>query len=377
MIKKTATITWLKYNNYGTLLQSYALQKVITKMGYENRILDDSWFIEPYQRTIRYRFSTLCHKILSKIFNKVGIDFFNVINPITHSCCRNFVKNYLDVDYDVNDLGRVSERYDCFICGSDQIWNPGPEWYDSLNTSFYYAGFTKKKRIAYAPSLGVSHYPEKHKKELISYICDFSALSSRETEGCKIMSSLLGRDVPKVMDPTLLLSEDDWREIIGKKRSRKGYALCYFLSPQQWYWDFVGKQTNKNNCKVLCFDVGKKAHNDIIIVHGGPKEFLEYIDGADVVFTDSFHATIFSSILRTNFYTLERFSKTSLSYPQNLRLNNFFSMIGVNDRYVTQSNFDCFGEPCPLDFELIKKNILRCADNSYNYLRNALYDGNM
>lgn len=374
---KTATITWTKYNNYGTLLQCYALQFALKNLGYYNRILDDSWVIEPYQKTARYRTASFIHRVASMVLNPFGCHRYDISNPITDKLCRNFVHEYLDVDYDVSDLIAVSDRYDCFICGSDQIWNPGPSWYKTLNTSYYYAGFTNKKKVSYAPSLGISSYPEKHKEELASYISDFAFLSCREKEGCDIISQLVKRPVEKVVDPTLLLSESDWRALIGEKKKENGYILCYFLSPQQWYWDFMKYTKISNGLRVLCFDNANVTSKDIEVVHGGPKEFLELIDGANYVFTDSFHASLFSSILRTNFYTFERFNRESPHYPQNYRLKNFFSMIGVDDRFIAQSESRNINLSQPLDFDLIEHNIQRATQSSYEYLKQALYGGNL
>lgn len=372
-IKRTATITWLKYNNYGTLLQCYALQNTLKNLGLQNKILDDSWIIEPYQKTIKYRIATLYHFFLSLLLRPLGITKFNEIHPVTKKKCRQFVQRYLDVDYNVIDLKEVSNRYDCFICGSDQIWNPGPSWYKHLNTSFYYAGFTKKKKIAYAPSIGVSKYPDLHKQEFLSYISDFAALSCREDIGCQIIKEIVEREVTKVVDPTLLLNEFQWRNLIGSKRAKSGYILCYFLSSNLWYWDYVKKVSESQKLKILCFDTVSSNHSiDTVEIHGGPKEFLEYIDRANIVLTDSFHATLFSSILRTDFYTFERFDKSSVHYAQNIRLKNFFSMINVSDRYITRNQKEeCF-QSIPLDFDIIKQNIELKASSSFNYLKESV-----
>ena len=226
--------------------------------------------------------------------------------------------------------------------------------------------------------MGVSHYPEKHKKEFLSYIDKFSALSCREDEGCLIMSELLKRLVHKTVDPTLLLTESDWREIVGEKKCSDDYVLCYFLTPQKWYWDFMGLFLKSKDVKIVCLETeaatGFKYTN---VVHGGPKEFLELIDSAKMVFTDSFHASLFSSILRTDFYTLERFSAGSMHAPQNLRLSNFFSMIGVDDRFISSSNYNDYTLPKSLDFDSIHNRIKNMSQSSYIYLKESLYEGNL
>lgn len=373
MSNKTATITWIKYNNYGTLLQCYALQYAIKKIGYSNKILDDSWFIEPYQKSFRYRVSYFVKKILSLLLSPFSIHYFDDINNETVKLCRLFVRDYLDVDYDVRNLDLVADRYDCFICGSDQIWNPGPQWYKRLNTPFYYAGFTNKKKIAYGPSLGVTEYPEKHKKEFEYYLSSFASLSCRESEGCEVIKQITGKTVEKVVDPTLLLDEKEWRVLIGPPRKKNGYVLCYFLSNNVWYTKYVYDYIEKTGLELYVFD--NTFHGSLKydrVLHTGPKEFLEYIDGADFVFTDSFHATLFSALLETEFVTFERFANNRPEYAQNMRLMNLFSIIKVYDRYIT-SNVDAdIYRLLSIDFDKIRDNLKSAIDNSLNYLIGAL-----
>lgn len=370
---KTATITWVKYNNYGTLLQCFALQQYLLKNGWDNNILNDSWIKEPYQHTIRYILATSVRRLLSALFSPFGIYFFNEVHPLTKRMCRDFVKNYLDVDYDVNSLDKVSQKYDCFVCGSDQIWNPGPQWYKRLNNSFYYAGFTSKKKIAYGPSLGVTNYPEKHRSELKHYLESFSSLSCRENEGCRILKEITGREVYKVVDPTLLLDENDWRKFLVGEKVRKEYVLCYFLSDNSWYADYVNCYLKNKNIRVVSFDCLRIRNIKYdSIIHAGPKEFLKYIDGAEFVFTDSFHASLFSALLKTNFVTFERFAADDAKYAQNNRLKNLFSIIGVDDRFITADSMVDIDSLVPLDFVKIEKRLREAAKESKIYLKESL-----
>ena len=370
---KTATITWVKYNNYGTLLQCYALQQYIKKLGIDNQILNDSWIKEPYQKTIRYIISTIITRFLSFVLTPFGVHTFNEIPPQSKRLCRDFVTKYLDVDYNAYNLNLVSHNYDCFVCGSDQIWNPGPQWYKKLNTPFYYAGFTSKKKIAYGPSLGVSNYPEKHREELKHYLESFSSLSCREDEGCRILKNITGKEVYKVVDPTLLLDENEWRKYLVGEKAKTGYVLCYFLSDNSWYADYVNSYIKSKRTKLISFDnLRIKNINFDSIIHAGPKEFLKYIDGADFVFTDSFHASLFSALLKTEFVTFERFSANDERYAQNNRLKNFFSIIDVKNRFISEDRKIDIGILEPLDFVMIEKRLAETAKESKNYLNESL-----
>lgn len=138
---KTATVTWINYNNCGTYLQAYALQHVVQSLGYENHILNDApHFIDP-RSVWRKALSWLWHKLVArppKVMRRVN------------DCYARFSNDWLKIDRQTADLARVSNRYDTFLCGSDQIWSPIIK---PVNP-YFFLYFTDKKKVAYAPSLG-------------------------------------------------------------------------------------------------------------------------------------------------------------------------------------------------------------------------------
>lgn len=362
---KTATITWLKYNNFGTFLQAYALQQYIVGLGIENCILDDSHIVEPRKKTIRGRLGRLKYEITKWLRKRICFR-----ERLYNKLFENFRKRYLTVDYNTIDLSVVDKKYDCFICGSDQIWNPGPIWLTQLNSSFYYAGFTKKKRIAYAPSFGVTTYPEKHKKEFVSYIRDFSALSAREDVGCKIIESLIGKKAICTLDPTFLLNEVQWRHLIGEKK-RKPYVLGYFLTENAEYNAFAQRYASNHNLeyKQIYQEQNKSTRNKNSLVCG-PLEFLKAIDNASVVLTDSFHGTVFSIMFRTPNATFQRFFDKNAG--QNERLINLFSIIKANRLLINSSNLNLVESYLDFDFENARKELDSLVIVSKQFLKDAL-----
>ncbi|WP_455665406.1 polysaccharide pyruvyl transferase family protein [Phocaeicola sp.] len=365
-MKKTATITWVKYTNYGTLLQTYALQQYIKGIGYENCILSDENIIEPYQKTVRAKINAIKSYISCLIWRSRFAK-----NVQCDAMCQKFKQFYLDIDYHTDDFSQIDSAYDIFICGSDQIWNPGFSYYKRLNSPFYYAGFTNKTKIAYAPSLGIYEYPAKHKDEFLSYIKDFKFLSAREEIGCDIIKSLTGRDVFCAVDPTLLLSEKKWRNLIGEKQDKEKYVLTYFLSYNKLYMDVARDFANRNglNLKsVYLLQNSKYGSNDDLIC--GPIEFLQAIDRASYVFTDSFHGTLFSVILETKFITFKRFG--DINAAQNERILNLYKMLGVEMDLIDETDLVRIDSLLNFDFQSAKRNLEVYIKASMEYLSNAL-----
>lgn len=365
-MKKTATITWVKYTNYGTLLQAYALQQYIKGIGYENSILSDENIIEPYQKTIRAKIDTVKSYISRLIWRNRFVKSVQC-----NEMCQKFKQLYLDIDYHTDVFSQIDSVYDIFICGSDQIWNPGSSYYKRLNSPFYYAGFTNKEKISYAPSLGIYEYPVKHKEEFISYIKDFKFLSAREKIGCDIIKSLTGRDVFCAVDPTLLLSEKQWRNLIGEKQKGEKYILTYFLSYNKLYMNAAKDFANRNGLKLksvfLMQNSKIESHKDLVC---GPIEFLQAIDRASYVFTDSFHGTLFSVILETKFITFKRFGKISVA--QNERILNLYKMLGIEMNLVDETDLFRVDSLLNFDFQSAKRNLEVYIKASKEYLSNAL-----
>lgn len=367
--KRTATVTWVKYNNFGTMLQAYALQQYVLSLGYENHILNDTYIIEPNPKktnilTIRLK------QLVGLLFNpSSGLYYKSKIK--SNKLFSRFIKEHLQIDYDT-DWKLFDNKYDQYIVGSDQIWNPGPAWYTELNTPFYYAGFTHKKKISYASSLGVSVYPNKHRKQLKAYLSDYKYLSAREDMGCEIIADITGKEIAHVVDPTLLLSSDDWRKLIGDKSlSHKKYILAYFLSDNKWYLEYARQYASKHQLPLKMFHnlKGYSCYADELVA-AGPLEFLQYIDGASILFTDSFHGTLFAIQLDTPFVTFKRFNGENEG--QNQRLISLLSMLNLSDRFIQENDCEKIETLLPLDFESIKLKLSVNIESSRIFLQKAL-----
>ena len=368
--RRTATITWLKYHNFGTFLQAYALQQSILKLGYENLILNDESISNP-----NFTFIGLCKNIIRRIipFGQKPKDasYCHAIEE-TNKAYYKFRDKYLLIDKDTakNQTDAVS-RYDQFICGSDQIWCP--ILYKHLQ-AYYYADFFPYKKIAYAASFGVNQYPEEKTKEFHQLVSGFSAISCREEIGCRFVDEILNRKVPHVADPTLLLNGDDWRKIAkcSSKMPKKKYLLTYFLSPNQWYLDYAKDYAKTHDLKIVTFYLRNTSPQEAdIAISAGPSEFVSLIDHAEIFFTDSFHGSIFATHMCTPFVGFKRFIGEKSG--QNHRLTDLYAKMKITERFILDAT-DChrITNLPPQNFESMHNSLRSEIQLSLDFLKESL-----
>jgi hypothetical protein len=338
--KKIAIITLNGYSNFGNRFQNFALQQ--TLKSYADRI--DTLLIRDgkkkehnFQSSLLYTIKKNLKSISYHDFMRKGLSvvLFRVI-------CYRHVKNKRRLRYQAFvafsekfiseiDSGLTHEfiptslevDYDYFIVGSDQVWNP---LFPEFSELFFLTFAPKQKRIAYAPSFGINELPERFNKDFTSWIMGFDHLSVREKLGAEIIMTLTGRDVPVVLDPTMLLTKEDWlnaSEPVGNI-PKKPYIFIYFL----------GVLDPKINKEIKRF--AKEQHMQIVRINDitskfyaiGPSEFITLLDQASLVLTDSFHGTVFSIIFEKPFLTYKRIGRNDM-YS---RIETLFSLLHLQGR---------------------------------------------
>lgn len=350
---KTATITWISHDNCGTYLQAWALQNVIKSLGYENRIIDDRKIVTP-NPLLRF-LGKMKHLIVDR-FDKC------------HQCFLMFKKNFLEIEYSYNSFAEINEKYDIIICGSDQIWYPR-----DIIKPYYYADFFHKKKISYAASTGTNKCSHEYADKVKELLKDFSHISVREEEGASMLSRILKKDIDVVLDPTLLIEPTEWDRLIDHSHDLSNCIFCYFLTLNMQYIDYARNYAAQNGKTLLFFDTGIYKATSIVnrnIFKGGPKQFLSCIKMSDLIFTDSYHASIFSVLYHKDFLTFVRF-KESDKMNQNTRVYNLFEKIGISNRLVPLDRIS-FAKIEPIDYQRVDEKIRFHRNHSLNYLSNAL-----
>lgn len=349
---KTATVTWIYYENFGTFLQAYALQKSIAALGHDNVIIDDSFLHKP-------------NKI--NLIKRTIIDIIKGRKKKSHKAYQKFRNKHLKINNKFNCINEISKKYDVYICGSDQIWSPHIKF-----NPYYFLNFTGKKKIAYAPSTGTGTSTEEYRNNVKSLIEQFTHVAVREEDGAAMLSSFIDKEIKVVIDPTLLLSSTDWDIVTCNVKNEKPYILCYFLTPNKWYLDYVKEYAQKTGIRIKIFNTNPiYKEYGFELIDAGPGEFITYIKNAKKIFTDSFHASIFSIIYHKNFITFKRF-KDGGNNDQNTRIANLFKKFNISTHFIGEENLKNIEDLDTPDYAIIDEKLKILREKSINYLKEAI-----
>lgn len=343
-MKNIAIVTIVSIN-YGNRLQNYALQCVLENLGYSVATLSRGNRTKGLKKNVK--------TVVQSLLQTKGSKF------------RQFDSNieYSNVTIGVNDYPEdLSEQFDCFIVGSDQVWNP---YYDFAGGKCDFLAFAKDcQKVSYAASFGVNEIPDEKKEVYAHNLNQFKALSVREKRGAEIIKELTGKDAKVVLDPTMLLSNEQWSKVEKKSKfsPKKKYALVYSLGEKST--DFENA-INLYGKEMEIFDIRtiQKNGREIPV---GPSEFLYLIHHAELILTDSFHASVFSIIFHKRFITFKR-----PGIDMSSRIVSLANMIGAEDRLDRNNNLDCSDE---VDYTTVDQLIESERKQSIDFLKKALED---
>ncbi|MBQ2715052.1 MAG: polysaccharide pyruvyl transferase family protein [Clostridia bacterium] len=351
---KIGILTFPNSPSHGASLQMFALYKTLKKRGYDVEI-------------INYLPSTVIHKraksaqkkniksIVTSMFVKSSAPAFKKFEEKT-------IKYPTTPIETTGQMEELAQRYDRIIVGSDQVWNPVVTGGDTN----YYLAFSQNfdQKASYAPSFGIDKVEEKDQKIVAELLNNIKYLCAREERGAEIIKELTGREVPVVIDPTMLLEKDEWeKEIVKVKLPRKKYVLFYNIKPSPALKAKAKAFAQKHGYKFV--SIGGRLREFIFKkgvypVSGiGPAEFLGLISGAEYVFTNSFHGTALSIMLEKNFYV-------EYSSDTNSRLTNIVKTFGLDSCVVGEKLLE--NDPVCVNYESVKKILDEKRERAYEYL---------
>lgn len=372
-----AILTWLHNQNFGTLLQAYALQQYLISCGYQ--VQDIDYIPSKLEKISNWLKSGNSPRLfLGKAFESINRKREReFLSNLSKDKFDNFINNNINLTEKCSssqDLFCVSQRFDTLICGSDQIWSPY-----LLNPNFYFAflgrNVSNKNIISYAPSFGVTETSSKKKKVIQSELEKFSAISVREDAGKKFLQDLGYYEVEQVVDPVLLLNKEQWGALISKVMpSNRNAVVCYFLGDNPSYWHAVNSISSYYSSEVVTLvGSGKKAvdrrYNPQYAL--GPDEWLAYIASARFVLTDSLHGTLFSQIFRKNYYTFKRFREGD-SRSQNSRVESLARLSSMTDRLLNKWSESLINNLVIEDYDSRLINLEEKIRSSERWLLNAI-----
>lgn len=320
-MKKIGILTITDYLNYGNRLQNYATQELLKARGYNVTSIANVTIppvIEGKELLIlrlKNVFSTSPAELVKRAVNK--FEERRIKHKIIagrkakDKSFREFSNRHLiETDYVISPINYpddLGEKFDYFVVGSDQIWNPNIRYGSKID---FLTFAPIEKRIALAPSFGVSCIPDNFKKDYREWLSEMEFISVREEAGAKIIRKLTGKEVPVLVDPTLMLTKEKWIKLseTGRKKPQKPYLLTYFIgSISKKRKKILQNLADKNNLELVMM----ASFDDIERYDANPGEFVDYIRSADIVCTDSFHAIIFSMQMERPFVVFDREGKSA------------------------------------------------------------------
>lgn len=367
---KIGILTLPLHTNYGGILQAYALQTVLERMGHEARVISLKSRKKPgVIGLIRYYLLSpikqfiLNHLLPAKFSGKQGY------------YTAKFIQKWIKRDFYFSYYEIPQGRYDAIIVGSDQIWR---EKYvcgsNKLPIETSFLDFAKNwnvLRISYAASFGTDEweYNEQQTTNCQKLLENFDAVSVREKSGVTLCQKYLNHDAQTVLDPTLLLSKEDYLMLLGKNRKKQhGILMAYVLDEDEskrilieHLGEKLGLTIYKANISGIdALDSSKK------LVQPPLEDWLAGFDDADFVVTDSFHACVFSIIFNKPFIVVpnvvrgtSRFESLLETFGQKFRIVRDPANFDISDAVLKTPN--CFGstKQKDLSMEFLNKAILK------------------
>lgn len=308
---KIGILTFHMAHNYGAMLQAYSLTTAIRRLGFDCEVIDyrfsyiDNWsrirrindLIFEYgvvNGSLRFIKRLLTGYYWPKSMHVKFDKFEREIIPHSDRIYRN--KNELD-----------NMPYDVIMFGSDQIWNSALT--DGIAEE-YIGGFkcnSNTRKIAYAASCGTSDFQEESKEIYDKLLDDYYAISVREEEFQKSLISR-GYNVECVLDPTLLLNEEEWKSLISNKKmkNKREYLLLYVFDEDEEVYELAREYAKKKGLGIIAIAYQKKKsmYGMDVLTECGPLDFLSLFANASHIITTSFHGTVFSIIFHKDFHCI-------------------------------------------------------------------------
>lgn len=327
---KTGIMTFPNSTSYGATLQMFALCRTLDQIGCDVEIIN---YHNEYMKDGRH--TTKLHKTNS--WKRRGIRAAQyLIHNRQYRRFRSFEKTmpmYPNRAFsEKSKLVQIGKRYRCIICGSDQVWNPDITGSD---LSFFLDFCTSETmRVSYAPSFGHTTFSQSFQKAVIGELEKFSHISVREQQGKDWIQSVMGKAPELVLDPTFLLSSEEWQEFEQNYPVKaEKYVFYYTIRHSETLFNFCTELAKREGFKILIVGgnvIQKIANHNPNIIYAcdlDPREWLYLLHGASYVITNSFHGTAFAINYHKDFFV-------EFSSLTNARLENIVRTFGLENRIV-------------------------------------------
>lgn len=348
---RVGILTFFNAHNYGAVLQAYALKRVIASMGHDVSI-------------INYR-NNMIEAHYPRILDKGSVYSQSEWNK-QYERFENFITCYLvDGDRRVTSVNSIKDEFDCFVVGSDQVWEPRIT--DGLDP-FYILNFsTNAIKISYAASKSANLLSDEQKERLFNSIRVFDGISVRESS-LQIWLKRNGISAELVADPSLLLHSEQYDELLCERleKKRNKYVLVYYVSENERL-DRVARRVS-DSLGIGIVEIhyyNYETHGNDQLADCGPLEFIELFKGAEFVITNSYHGVIFSIIYHKLFYAV---------YPHDSRKDGLLRLLNLESRHLWDDNIV---KQEDIDYESVDKILNSFRYDSMRYLERTIGRGDI
>ncbi len=399
--KSVAIITHFHQSqNYGGVLQACALRKVTADMGYTaGQLRYNTAVTDTTHAPLSAR---ICRKI-THVFTEAGkkesaaLSLRYLIHicivcagfPFRATARKLFINKHRDLrrknfdtfnekyvpsskEYTNETIREAADAYDIFITGSDQVWNP--LWFHEP----YYLSFVpeNKPKIAYAASTALSSLTEEQYNKMQPLITRINHISVREQNAIDLLKDMTPQKIEWVLDPTLLLTAEQWNDVAAQRQTREPYVLAYLLGDIKQNRRCTERFAKAKGLPLVTFPfVGSQKLWQLrfgdIHCYGGPDAFLSLIRDAEYVITDSFHAVVFSTLFKKRFVVLKRHADSEKG-AMNERLYSLFQITGM-ERQLVSADIDELNERIEnVCYDGVDERISVQREQSLAWLKKAL-----
>lgn len=361
---KIGIITQPLINNYGGILQNYALQTILKRLDCLPTTLNSEH--TPLELSRTHFVASYLKRLLKRMLGKKQM----FLNPLaedryvftTCPSIKTFIDKHIskvDINGDLIKFPELTRSYDGFVVGSDQIWRPlySP---NILNLFLDFAGDDKIK-VAYAASFGTNvwEYSLALTEKAKRLVKRFNGISVREISGVNLCKVNFEVDAVHVLDPTMLLSKDDYINLCPQCNTKEKYMAVYLLDKNKSKIEYIERVAQKKNLSIRY--IGERSFDDCQSI----ESWLESISNAEVVITDSFHGSVFSIIFNRPFITFYNKERGNARLESLLSDFDLFSNL-ISPESMIEPNIE-------VDWDKVNHKINELREKSLNFLKNTLY----
>ncbi len=365
-MKNVANITLHAINNYGSVLQTLATEKIFESLGCEVETIDyvrETAQLDTLLKIVRYggpgwkiKLKQIVLHLLPNSDSRRAEKLYAFRHKHLHLTKRKYLSD--------KELEEYTPEADIYCTGSDQTWNTEVQ-HGVPRAFFLHFAPEGKKRIAFSASFGISELPERDRVEVKELLSHYSAISVREASGKKILDDLGFHDSVQVLDPTLAADPELWFNLASPRIIEQDYILVYQLNSNAAFVKYVNEFARLKGLHVVHVRLRKESiANCTFMPDCSPEDLLSLFKYSSYVITDSFHATVFSLLFHCNFVDI---------YPSKFptRIESILKLTGLQSRHVTDfSRYDY--TDTPIDYEKVDAIFAAEREKTIDFLKKAI-----